>query len=790
MVSFFGIAQTVSVIIVILLVVVIILVSISWLLSVTVETSCKTDSDCTTNKICESGKCLLLPGYNCSFNTDCSSYAPVCSSGYCTNYSDRGRGTLGNPISENGTCNPPTVVNLPARLCQGNQGSACTKNSDCYQGLCTSGTCQYTRSTCGGDEVLNPNQCYPPLTCNLQYEKCVLNGITPGAPGSACFTNSDCNGGKCIPVPGTSYHGICASGLLRFLQISFDPSGGGSGGEEICFPPLTSTGENFCRYDIASHMKCASSADCQYPYPICSQSYCNLTGSVAGSDPLYSITGYNKIAYNLSGVSEGSLVQTSIGKTGNDYTGGRLLGKYDWFCEGCPDLTQLNSGYDTFSFSKYTSFTIASLIEQGGGDGTDVTIIYEDPSPVLVATNLIEINNVDRIPVFYLFRKGEPLVTVYGFANSQVGNLNLLDSRLPELQQNVKWFQNPIVNSSDPSFSGQTTIFLHSVMYDNFKYYVGISSYVGAPGTIQINPGGRENFRALVLTDIPAQELLRSWDAYSIFITLPPGFDKSGTIFPKDDSTQYSLCHFLFVTEDSNTGNNKLRYMIFLYDSSKNTYLSPIAPSVCTSYPVPIFSLNEINNPGTSFRIFRNAIASQTSLTFCMFKTVDSGKPATVNIELTSFNTYKTVSNNSTTPLIPSFETDGTNECQDLSNSNLDIVGISQIRYVSSFVGPAGRNGGFVIWGANDTQDVSDFMCIIQINATCLAGFQGKYPEGGTSKEGSSIFWKFRENVDVVSGNYPYYLYPIGGTAIPVFLKINVAVDFEGVPPNLPTYSV
>jgi hypothetical protein len=104
-------------------------------------------------------------------------------------------------------CNPTDFCSTPpgqpsgviqCNKCIGDNGTGCTKASECCSGVCgAGGTCQPATCTeAGGLCNTNPNACCPGLTCKkLQDSYCTPNNCM--AVGLPCQNNAECCSNSC-----------------------------------------------------------------------------------------------------------------------------------------------------------------------------------------------------------------------------------------------------------------------------------------------------------------------------------------------------------------------------------------------------------------------------------------------------------------------------------------------------------------------------------------------------------------------------------------------------------------
>lgn len=811
---------------------------------INLDITCKTNDNCPAGRICSQGICKLLPGYSCSNDTDCSSYAPIChpSEKYCTNYIDKGRGFQGNPPNLQGLCHPQIILNANVNLCQGDINYPCTHDGDCNNGLCLSGTCQYSTGLCGGDEILNPNQCVPGTICSDKFQMCVIPGTDPGGPGSPCTSDSQCINGRCIPVTNGSITGICSSGLLGFLQIVTNSNAGNS-----CYQPLNSTGITFCAYDVATSMSCdPSSRPCQYPYVQCSNFLCKILPSTP--DPITTLltsNPYASIGFLASSVQTNGIflkaelsdtsgkkdISTSISPSTPviDYTGGRLIKAYQTFCPSCPDLSSLSGNLGLiFSFSKVSSFTVTSIIQPSPQSGV-TTIVYDDDQPVLCATTIQQANISSTIfitPVFYFFRPKDGITMIQGREwvspstsaqslqpGSVIWSHQLANDKLAAVIDTQTFFiPNPIVGSSGPLIinnSKQDTVYSHMLGYqpaplDN--YFVSVAFFrTKDDTTIQnFHPtsshgnyyGGKIIFPVIDFNSNlqSADFVILGWDAYSVRAYIDANQSVAGTIFPSSNR-EYLVSHFLFQGKDQRTSKYGLYYMIALFGIGRNDgyngleFFNNIPGSVpddcqCKCYPINI-STEWQSKKNVHYKMIKNTQLTGPLISFIAFSPeiispLSSTCKGIPQILLT-MATIDTFSSDSVNQIVNLF-LPRTNSCP----VKLDVIcGFDDIKYISSITTNLNDYGCFVIWGSRKSdRDITDMMALVRINATCVIP-QTSSPIYSTAIARSAIYWAlYGENVPP----YPYFIVPVGGSPLPMFIVTNNALDYKG-DPGLPVIS-
>lgn len=767
----------------------------------TIILTCKVNADCPSSKICQGSFCKTLPGNKCTTNLECSSYAPTChpTGKYCTNYTDKDRGTQGNPLTAAGLCDPPSLGNINAKLCQGLIGTSCIKNGDCYNGLCFSGTCSYVRN-CGGDEVLNAHQCPPGQECNDKFHVCGAPGIDPGAPGSPCTVDSECTNGKCIPVSGG---GVCSSGLLTFAQLLVVTTTGA----ETCYPVLKSEGNQFCGYPSVDLMQCNSDLDCQFPYSTCSGNKCALSGS----DPINGLgQSYDNIASIVgSAWIPGTFLKVELANTGaaaQNYTGGKLILPYIDFCPGCVDLNPL--GGFVFSFSAYSSMTVTTFRRL---TSTLTTIVYDDPNPILAATFLLKVSS-GKFQVFTrLFQHGISVVPNLFCYNAAEGSTENQEYDLTtEMQlwnhslandQNVGisyWIQNPIINSDrlvpvpNPVMLGTFSIYSHTLITTTATTpSPGPSSprgYMIAVG--QIFPDSTTDTLNLIFPVIQAycgriifphldnttplstdNFVILSWDAYT-FNHLSP--DNSGTIFPQNNLF-YFCCNYLIFGYNKLTFQHELLYLnaVFrytianvLFDHQCRITLVNFIPGSNTNSGCLVNKIEippEWRQSTTCFRMFRNTQLVQPFISFVAIvrNGIDTNGVPITSLQMTSIDVTKIGA-------LPVFSSrnQGIPYCS-LYDVN-KILGLTKIRFVSSITADADY-GCFVVWG--ETADFEQVYVIFKTTALC------NVQQYFASSLETAIYWVIRNGTPTT-----YYLYSIGGGSIPYFIRTSDAIDFRGQP--------
>lgn len=790
--------------------------------------NCKINSDCPSTQTCSTseGICKTLPGYACTLDIQCSSFAPTChpTDGYCTKYVDKARGTLGNPVKSDGTCDPPNIVNVDARLCQGIIGATCLHDEDCNQGLCSPNTCTYTL-LCGGDQTVNPNQCPPGLTCNSTLGRCQIGNIPPGAPGSACRVDAECigTGSKCIPLQNGAAYGICSSGTLSFLQMSFASPTGGD--EHVCYPPLSFDNSGFCKYIVEQHMFCSSISQCQYPYTSCSDhTVCRLPSPTA--DPLINMQPVYLDVYFTSGNvgNPAVLVRAEFAETKGtinsnvpsslpggqiDYTGGRLIKPYRVFSSSdtLPD-------HPLMSFSRTTSFSVATLIPP---ILVENTVLEDDPQPVLCEISMILYSDLvppTRLPEFHLFRPGDIQFNFQGWGINDSTHNDIPPDSVPWNHQlantlggggqECSWIQNPIAHHFNFNAKYIASHALGAVDTNaSSSYFVSWNTYVTLNDntirrdvryTQKIPPG---LYVRLYRHDIdaymtPANFSILDWDAYTVITSTPA--NRSGTIF-QDVTSDHHTCaviHFLFFGFDrfslqpTHPGNVfSIFYMVVVvgmigHDGIRRTFFNSLATDrlACYVYPVSTDQLSWNQTSSIRVSIIKNFQSTSPLLTFCAFAPQSSSGTGT-QVFLCSLDTFVNISPDSRTPNIPSFQPASSNSillCQNFASSSLNaliITGIAKVKFVSSLTSSDGH-GCLVMWGSKTTGASGDIMIIVKLSTSCI---NNNYI---TALELSSIYWV---QYDDPANPPQYYLYPIGGSTLPVFVKSNTPIDFTGIPP-------
>lgn len=726
--------------------------------------ACKTSTNCLTSQTCETkiinGKsvrtCLSLPGFKCRTSDDCSAYAPNChpSDKYCTNFSSHPRGTPGNP-SRDKTCpgsntNIPLILNSSIDICQHSSlGEKCTIDAECNQGLCIDSQCNYG-SQCTLDTVLNPQQCAPGLECDPTTLNCSINGVPSGGDGTPCKSSADCIGGVCVSgsgIPGFS--GICRTGTQSWLVNFTDSSKTGA----TCIYPLVHDGTSWCRYDITNLMQCSTENDCQYPYEVCTSGEC-----VAGTGPpVIDPTKFNypHLAYNLSGPLDGDFWKAAFPSSPPNplnITGAKLIIPYDQF------LPHGQSFSNTISFSKYTSFSVSSL-----GfifDNTETSLIDDNVNTVIctsyITNTVTETNKL--FPFLGIFRSGYminpygqsalPCGGGYNNATTQLWTPALANS----LQTNivVSMIPNPIIKTTTVYYKNEYSYNFASILFvSDRNYIIGCNLFsVNDPTTQYYYYYGDILLYQDLTTGLTPLNMnnfvITSWDfilletSASVFIInfIFYGIDKinggficssaSVQMLPKNESFGINA----LIVLNSNTNDNKILISQVTLPNETMTQTTQVRFSY----------LQPFKNP----------------LLFSIFWISDGGK-----LRIDSF-----VFDNNSFPTT----FDGVQKCY----ANKVFDNVNELRYVTP-VSSGGVLGTFIVWFSSPI--CHDAFAVIQLNGICTIG-----PISSLSfaPMWSAVYYCMSQQ-EYTAGAH-YFMYPLGGGALPYFLTTKDKIDFAGNP--------
>lgn len=695
------------------------------------SSSCKSNSSCSQNQICQGEKCVSEPGFPCSNNEQCSSYAPLChpTEHYCTNFPKNPRGTAGNPPppDKDGKCEGQLVLNSAVNLCQQvSIGAVCSKDVECNLGLCNGTTCQYASVCTAGNDILNPHQCSPGLECSPTVNLCEVPGIPAGADGAPCSSTADCKiGNTCIlGPPGSTWQGICKSGQLSWLTLFSDP-------KQQCISPLMGGG-GWCRYDIPSFMQCNVRANCQAPYSQCSSdNYCiPAAGQV---DPIEaSGFHYIDIGYNLaspsSPISGSFYIPSFPSNEQDDITGGKLLTQYFGFLSSSSQFPDVFGGKPIMSFSAVTSFTVASFSRN---TSADYHTAIEDDRNNAVLVNLEKRNNIINLNVYR-----ESLYQL----NAQISFGVNLQSRLwtpatvvteSPVNNDVFFIQNPI--------SSLRIDFLRPLLPgDLFGMHYGL--WIKPTGTgyqdyfltlFYMKLGSVGPFRSKILDlDVSTKDLIiLSWDAISTLFTT---------------TNRINMVIFFFGL-DRITGKYQLFKFTAIFDTFFNLLSRDTRPQV-----VPIqdkFSATD----KTHVRISRANQDIEPLLVATFFITSPEG------LTVSSF-------------LFPS-DGSGLDFSGDFTCSYTQVFsGVTGLSFVTSVTGSSAIGNCFAV--KCTMPHVDNAFLVIQVNLAC----RNKILTGGYIY--SAIYWRHLNGE-----NTNYVLYPIGGSGLPFFLATPTPLTFDGFPP-------
>lgn len=754
------------------------------ILGLTVKTRnspCKTSATCLASQTCDSGTCVSLPGYPCNISTDCSTaYGPICQPNdhYCTNLPSQARGTSGNPPLTSGSvlCNEGLVLNTEVNLCQNTAiGSGCNINAQCGVGICdrSSRTCQFATSSCSTDAAMNAHQCAPGLECDPVHLVCAIPGSVPGGDGSPCNSSADCaKGNTCITGPaGSGWNGICRSGTLTWLVDATAAQSVGLGIETTpaaanCMGPLTGVGTSWCRYDIDSFMYCTTEADCQYPYSVCGgQNLCILSGT----DPIriidfdYLAIGLNAGATtNVNGAFYAASYPTIPPSTDN-YTGGKLIDRYNGFLSPPAQFTTVFGG-PFMSFSLNTAFCVASLafdVSSGAAPLPYYTAIYEDPTPILVAAEIMPTSqgSAQSGLFFTYYRQNYSLPVLHTMPNhlgvevnfSNVGGMMWNPAAVTNFSNiNVAFVSNPIVSPWMDIGQPQTTM-THALLIGDQRYTLGLAlirfgagdQFIATktfnnftlPSTEIFSPGTKTSSSGFIVT---------SWDAISTRPFLGSTWNVIALFYGLNKTSGNYELLLLQLTLKVVGGNE------FQRDPDSTD------PIQLIQVQMPLELITSTQHP----RLSRAHNQSQEPILIISFFSIIPDVSSNA-LRITMFN-------------IASIDPQGKNFQLDLtthfpcSGVWTPIDGIEDIEYVSSVTG--GNNyGGFVI--QCKTQYTEQTFVIVQVNAFCL---NGNFYTGVVS---SAIYWRKLKGETI-----PYTLYPIGGGSVPYFLATDKPLTFDGIP--------
>ncbi len=745
---------------------------------------CKSDTTCPANQICDARvqRCVSLPGFSCLINNGCSIYGPICQprDHYCTNIASQPRGTAGNPaISGNGAkCNSGLVYNSRVNLCQEPAiGSICTINAQCNLGVCNqiTKTCQYATLRCTTDTVLNPTQCDPPAVCDPSSLSCLVPGTTPGGEGTECNQNSDCaRGNSCISgPPGAGWKGVCRSGYLTWLMNSTASSPGNT---SSCLTPLVGVSDtSWCRYDIENFMKCSSLDQCEYPYASCDPTINTCVAvtadpiSAAMTGFLYSPVGVNSTNSEIAGMFFRAAFPTSPPIFG-DEQGGKIITPFLDFLKPPAQFADqlLLAGRQLVSFSRYTSFTVASITI---ADIQYFTAVTEDPDPMLVMTSIIPVTpDFSYVYIsFYSqsyaipFFSDRPTYHVLGGLIIKSDDARIWNPAAVALFNsglNVSFIQNPIVSSDilvlpkiSPLNFPLSMIMTSTLLYSNGSYYLGFLLTVLSPpnpvftASALVIPAYIDSGENIIPLS-PQTIIITSWDSISTAKYVSP--------------TSFNIEIFTTVLMygiDSN-GNYSLYTccITFVMTSSPGCYLFTQYLKVenGTGYvKVQLATMpDNMRKANTHCRITR---AVQQEVERLLILTIFHEIPAGLAVEVYAFD--------STTAL---------NIIMDNPATTSTIKDVKSIFYVTSVT--AGLNfGAFCVWCS--TKATRSTFILVQTNARFINSFTSQPVFSG-------IFWR-RLNGDPDD----YFLYPVGGAGVPYFLATKTAMKFDGTPQLLRPYA-
>lgn len=758
--------------------------------------TCKINDNCLSSQTCDPdvNRCLSLPGSRCSRNSDCSSrYGKFCQprDHYCTNDASKGRGAAGNPPTARRTCDAGLELNTTVNLCQRlSIGPACTFNAECGVGVCdaVTKTCQYSTRFCTMDTAMNAHQCAPQFDCDPASLTCTTPGGAAGGDGAPCDSSSDCApGNNCVKGPPTSgWIGVCRGGSLFWLSMVVEPQTPGLSTTPTCIAPLTADGTNWCRYDIASFMKCSSDLECQYPYPNCPTSVTSICQmSPGGIDPIVAAGfSHTNLGINSSTASSrGAFYTADYPGTPSveDTTGGRLIDPYHGFIAEDQQFENV-AGLDprglVFSFSLITSFCVASLAvpllrRPLTRDVEPVTpyytALYDDPSPVLVSAALVPTNNAGRcIARISFYRQGYPIPGINNFisvliqigdqdfpaATTFIWNPHLVSQHSSSLQP-VSFIPNPIVSPWIDITTGggahppqETVTHMMFVTDDSYVFgvlytalgsdgYTASALTVPAYGTASNPPVGPSTF------------VIVAWDAISTRID---GGIISTVILVYGQSQPSGIFEMRALSAHYTIAGGALNIQNAVAAGSNKVLLNATyIPGSLTTFQTTQCRLSRANQQTVELLLILTIFSINSSgvLQLSMFA-IDSQNPT--------------------------FVLNGVVQCSGIYTQ----PGVTRLYYVTPVTG-ASNYGGFVVWCS--TERTEQAFIVIQVNGIC-----SPTPAGGGSPSfwglplHSAVYWR-----KLASETIPYSLYPIGGGATPFFLATDTALRFDGTPtiPNL-----
>ncbi len=420
------------------------------------------------------------------------------------------------------------------------------------------------------------------------------------------------------------------------------------------------------------------------------------------------------------------------------------------------------NGIPLVSFSRWTSFTVASL---GFGVLPYHTVIFEDERPLIVMASLVTTDPQHPDQASLTFSFFNQVMTIPNFESMNIlisnekflftdiwiWNPAIISLTAPGLER-VPFIQNPIVSpwivAQPPGSSTFQSCVTHALVSISGSYRIGILFNRIGPGADGYVASELEHFSFPrlpngTLPDLTIAEfLVTSWDAI--------------TVWPNGSNGMHTTILLYGLNHQSGT------YVLYAYQAifvlSGRALVQDVNPGEDPKILVPIlvdlpFNLVTRNTHCRLSRALLQPVEPLLIMTF--FAEVAEGLLVNA-MSIQSFGDNFSVN---------------TNQCA----ASTTLGGVSSLKFVTSVTG--GYNyGSFVIW-CTTAQTRSAFLTV-QVNGACVAAGPSKSFISAIIY--SAIYWRRLTSEDPTLDKYQ--LYPVGGGSLPFLLATDIPLEFNGEP--------